>query len=102
MAEFFGADQPIVIRVKRDQRFEVGSGDDHLGFEAIGEDLQRGRAQPGIMSVREAGSTNEKRCQPATQTIFPVHQLMRVSCFRLVFSGARVAIRLGLAAASGT
>ena len=75
---------------------------DHLRFKAIREDLQRGRAQAGIMSVREAGSTNEKRCQPATQTVFPAHQLMRVSCFRIVLLGVGVAIRLGLAAASGS
>ena len=66
--QFLGADLPIVIRVERDERFDVGAGEDHLRFEAIGEDLQRGRAQAGIVGVREAGDANEKRCQPAASS----------------------------------
>ncbi len=50
----------------------------------IRKDLHGSRAQAGIVSEREAGNAHEKRCQPATQTVFRTHQLMRVIYLRLV------------------
>ena len=71
--QFVRADLPVMIHIDRHKRFDVGAGEDHLRFEAIGEDLHRGRAQAGIVSTREAGDDKIV----ASQNARSAHQLMR-------------------------